>query len=83
VSLERAYNELNRRGRAAASTVEALMFSLRGGVNELEKPDTMRRLSVVDSDQVQEISERLQNIAPAWSPDQVAALVAIWSKLHE
>src|SRR5262245_33758512 len=34
-------------GRAAASTVEALMYSLRRGVNELTQPDTQRRLSAV------------------------------------
>jgi hypothetical protein len=49
--IERAYAELNQLNHAAASTVEALMYSLRRGADELTKPDTQRRLSELSEDQ--------------------------------
>ena len=52
--IERAYAELNQRNHAAASTVEALMYSLRRGVDELTKPDTQRRLSELSEDQLRD-----------------------------
>src|SRR5260370_1010422 len=48
VSLDRAWYELNsvrHRPAASATLVEALMFSLRRGVQELLQPNTRRRLS--------------------------------------
>jgi hypothetical protein len=49
VSLERGWHEFNNpKGRAPASTLEALMFSLRRGVTELTKPDTQRRLAALE-----------------------------------
>ena len=84
--IERAYAELNRRNHAAASTVEALMYSLRRGADELTKPDTQRRLSELSEDQLRAVCERVQNfkpeIAPAWTPEEIEALTNIWSAVH-
>jgi hypothetical protein len=88
VSLDRAWHELNRReSAAAASTIEALMFGLRDGLVALSKsPDQLRRLSELNAEQMRAVCERLQNfqphIAPAWRPNEVKALIAIWSKRH-
>src|SRR5262245_52894044 len=84
--IERAYEELNQLNHAVASTVEALMYSLRRGVDELAKPDTQRRLSELSEDQLRAVCERLQNfkpeIAPAWTPEEIEALTSIWSAVH-
>ena len=84
--IERAYAELNQRNHAAASTVEALMYALRRGVDELAKPETQRRLSALSEDQLRAVCERLQNfkpeIASAWTPEEIEALTNIWSALH-
>ena len=66
------------------STIEALMFSLRQGVNELSQPDTLRRLSALDGDQVKQICRRVQafqpGIAQPWSIDEVDALISAWRR---
>jgi hypothetical protein len=87
VSLERAWYEFNARasdGRAAESTVEALMFSLRRGPDALADQNTLRRLSEL-SEQLLTVMTRLQkfkpHIAPAWTPEQVEALAIIRKKL--
>jgi len=88
VSLDRAWDELNcRASGAAASTVEALMFGLRDGLAALPKnPERLRRLSELNAEQLCAVCYRLQNfqphIAPAWTPNEVQALVVIWSKRH-
>src|SRR5262245_10615956 len=89
VSLERAWHELNAeklRGRAADSTVEALMFSLRSGVSVLKRPDTLRRLSELSEAQLREVVVRLQKfkpeIAPAWTVEDVEILVGVRNRLH-
>jgi hypothetical protein len=85
VSLDRAWHELHgRRSGAAASTVEALVFGLRHGLAALPNdPDRLRRLSELNAEQVRAVCERVQNfqthIAPAWRPNEVKALIAIWS----
>jgi hypothetical protein len=70
VSLERAYSELNRahfQGRAAASTLEALMFSLRErGTAALAEPQTRRRLAALSTAQVQVILARLMALRPKY-----------------
>ena len=56
VSLERAYREISTlKGRAAASTVEALMFGLRDGTKALTSPAVRRRLSELSEAQVREV----------------------------
>src|SRR5262249_29584247 len=70
----------------AASTVEALMYALRVGIEKLN-PDRLRRLSELNEQQLHAVCERLRNfkpnIAPAWLADQIEALVTIWSELNE
>ena len=71
---------------AAACTVEALMFSLRErGLRALQEPFLQQRLSELSEVQLREVCERLQNfkphIASIWSPDEVGAMIAIWSRI--
>ena len=79
----------NRYGQmpAAASTVEALMYGLRDGIEALPaKPERLRRLSELNADQLKEVCARLQNlkltIAQPWTAVEVAALVKIWGMGH-
>src|SRR5262249_16632307 len=68
------------RGRAAASTVEGLMYALRAGGTALTCPYTRRPLSQLSEAQLHEVSARLQrfqpNIARPWTPVEVEMLVA-------
>ena len=90
VSLDRAYAEINRahvRGRAAESTLEALMFGLRErGITALEEPKIRARLAKLSETQLIQVGDRLQRLKPkiarAWSADEVAALVSAWEALH-
>jgi hypothetical protein len=87
VTLERAQAELNRRDGAAISTVEALMLILRErGIAALQDPKTRERLAQLSELQVVEVGDRLQrlktNIARAWSPEEVGALVSAWEEAH-
>ena len=84
VSLERAWYELNARacdGRAAESTVEALMYSPRRGPAALADPNTLRRLAELNEQQLLAVMVRLQKIAPAWTPEQVDALAIVRKKI--
>lgn len=88
VSLDRAWRELNDRPqRAAESTVEALMYSLRSGISALARADTVRRLSELSDTQMREVAVRVQkfkpHIAPAWTANDVRVLFAARSKVHE
>jgi hypothetical protein len=69
---------------APPSTIEALMLSLRRGVNELAQSNTPRRLSELDGDQVMQVCRRVQafqpGIAEPWSIDEVDALISAWRK---
>jgi len=88
VSLDRAWREFNSTpGRAAAMTVEALMFSLRErGTKAFEEPDTKRRLSELSKRQLKEACQRVQNFKPhmaaPWSREEAAALVSNWRMLR-
>ena len=87
VSLERAWSEINEAsGRAASSTVEALLYSLRAGGTALACPHARRRLAELAEAQLHEVSARLQTFQPkiarAWTPIEVELLVAVWSDLH-
>jgi hypothetical protein len=81
VSLERAYTELNRTpGRAAASTIEALMFGLRErGVAALNEPKVQSRLAALSDVQLLEVATRLQKLKPeiarAWNGDEIETLI--------
>jgi hypothetical protein len=84
ISYERAYETLRDRS-APEATIDALVYSLRRGINELTSPDAKRRLSELSEDQLRAVCERLRNfkpeIAPAWTPEEVEALTVIWSEL--
>ena len=57
VSLERACSELSTiKGRAAASTVAALIYGLRDrGVDALDEPNTRRRIAQLSDEQAIEV----------------------------
>jgi hypothetical protein len=87
VSLELTWSEIQAsRGRAAASTVEALLYSLRAGGAALACPHARRRLAELAEAQLHEVCARLQkldpNIARAWTSIEVELLVAVWSDLY-
>jgi hypothetical protein len=87
VSLERAWSELSRRSGAAASTVEALVFGLRGGIEALRaRPDRLQRLSQLSAEQIKVVCDRVENFKPEvampWPAEDVEALVALWSAHH-
>jgi hypothetical protein len=90
VSLERAYYEINRRhldGRAAAATVEALIFSLRERATAaLKEAPTWRRLGKLSEPQLHELCARLQGLRPQiarpWPADEIKRLVETWSAHH-
>lgn len=65
--------------KAAVSTVDALMFSLRSrGTAALTEPDTQRRLTDLSDDQLIEVGSRLQKLRPeiarAWTAEEVQIL---------
>jgi hypothetical protein len=68
---------------AAASSIEALMLILRAGTGALSRPDVPRRLGELDDRQLRDVMVRLQKIAPAWTPEQVAVLAAVRRKSCE
>ena len=86
VSIERAWHKIDPNDRAAASTVEALKFSLRRGINELAQPSTLRRLSTLDEYQLEDVCLRVQafqqRIASAWSAADVDLLISAWTKFR-
>ena len=73
-------------GRAAESTVEALVYQLRKGGAELSNSNARRRLFELSEQQLHEVSVRLQkfmpHIARAWTPSEVELLVQLWSDVH-
>ena len=87
VSFERAWHRLNRHDRAASSTVDALMFSVRRGLSALAEPAAQRRLSELSEEQVCEVYARVQrfkpHIAPAWSEADGDALLGLWRDLGQ
>jgi hypothetical protein len=83
VSLQRADSEINSnrlRGRAADSTVEALMYSLRErGVKALDEAGACRRLAELSDEQTIEVGRRLRKLKPEiarpWTADEVSILM--------
>jgi hypothetical protein len=86
-SLERAYYEIMRDRPAPGSLIDALVFSLRRGPGELTQPDTLRRLSALDADQLEAVCLRVQafqpEIAPAWYAEDADLLISAWREFHE
>jgi hypothetical protein len=73
---------------AAAATIEALVYGLRErGTPALTEPEVERRLLDLDAEQLRAVCARLRNLKPhiarAWTPEEVEALVVIWSELHD
>jgi hypothetical protein len=70
--------------RAAISTIDALMLELRTGTRSLTRPETVRRLSMLDPDQLKTVCRRVQafqpGIAQPWSAAEVDLLISAWSK---
>jgi hypothetical protein len=65
---------------APQSTVEALMYSLRGrGTKALEEADTKQRLSELNDKQLAEVGDRLRRLKPdiarAWTVEEVKVLI--------
>jgi hypothetical protein len=70
VSLESMYAAYLRNRPAPEALVEALAYQLRGGVNALNEPSALRRISELDEAQMKDIAERLSKwrwgkLAPA------------------
>jgi hypothetical protein len=87
VSLQRAWSEIHDApSRAAPSTVDALMYSLRTGGAALDCPHARRRLSEIAEAHLHEVCARLQrfqrHITRPWTPLEVEMLVALWIDLH-
>jgi hypothetical protein len=78
--------------RAAASTVEALVYSCRQGPSALDQADNMRRLAQLNEAQLREVHERVQRFRPElqyearpatrWNSDQVDTLLDKWNTCH-
>ena len=86
ISLEQGRRLLERRqGGAAASTVEALVYSHWRGVDVLAEPNTARRLAELSDEQLLAVGERLRRLKPeiarAWSGDDVAVLMQVCERL--
>ena len=85
-SIDRAWHELEADRTAPKATVDALMFSLRRGINELTQRSTLRRLSTLDEYQLEDVCLRVQafqqRIAPAWSAADVDLLISAWRKFR-
>jgi hypothetical protein len=86
MSLDAHWHQLNtRRGRAADSTIEALMLSLRRGLEALSRPDTLNRLAQLSERQLLEVMTQVQafkpEIAPAWKDADLEVLAAVRRKL--
>jgi hypothetical protein len=69
-----------------APEIEALVFSLRRGVGELTQPDTQRRLSALDANQLEAVCLRVQafqpTIAEPWTAEDADLLISTWRKLR-
>ena len=86
ISIDHALHELAADRTAPKATVDALVFSLRRGINELTQPSTLRRLSTLDEYQLGDVCLRIQafqrRIAPAWSAADVDLLISAWRKFR-
>src|SRR5262249_39136543 len=67
---------------APAATVEALVFQLRSGIDALNNPSAVTRLSRLSEAQAESVAERIRNfkpnIASVWGLDEIEALLTIW-----
>ena len=76
---------LNHPSRFATpqSTIDAVMYSLRGGTAVLARDDVRHRLAVIDESRLREMIALLQKrdgrIAPRWSDDDIEKLLETWT----
>lgn len=75
------------KGRAASSTVEALMYLLRRrGAAALQEKPVQQRLSQLSQQQLREVCGRLQKFKPeiarAWTTGEVDLVTALWDSHH-
>ena len=86
VTLAAAWAAMHRNRPAPEAMLEALVFSLRRGDGELAQPDTQRRLSALDADQLEAVCLRVQAFQPAiaepWSAEDADLLISAWRKFH-
>jgi hypothetical protein len=86
VTFEQAKREISGKNRAAASTVEALMFELRGGTKALSEPVVRRRLAELSEQQLRDVGARLQRLKPeianAWSAAEIPNLISVWTEFQ-
>jgi hypothetical protein len=76
---------LMRDERAAASTVEALIYSLRERrTAALAERDTRRRIGELSEEQLHEVGARLQalKIVRTWTTADIERLVETWVARH-
>ena len=70
---------MTKEKHAPDSTLEAVMYPLRGGTKVLSRPDVLQRLSELSDKQLREVLVRLQKfkpeIAPAWKPEELQQLI--------
>ena len=85
MSLTSAYYQIHRRhfeDRAAASTVEAVMYELRThGLAQLVKPNCQRRLGELSGEQLREVMARLIKLRPQYPKIDDALLLELEERL--
>jgi hypothetical protein len=90
VSLDSLWRQLNdsRQHGASDSTVEAIAFSLRAGVEALRDRATLARIAQLNRAQAKKIAERLTNErwskdgkrrVPPWALSEVETFLQVWS----
>lgn len=71
---------------AAASTVQALMHSLRSGAAALDRADVRQRLSQLNGSQLKAVCagvrKFLPDIATPWSEADSKSIAGLWRQLH-
>jgi hypothetical protein len=90
LSIECLWHEIKAahfRGRAAAGTIDALLYSLRQrGTAALSEPDTQRRIGELSEEQIHDVGSRLQRLKPeiakAWTAEDIGRLVEAWAVCH-
>ena len=88
LSLDTLWSNLNdpRRYVTPQSTVDAVMYSLRGGTAVLLRDEVRRRLAVISESQLLKMIDALQKrdgkIAPRWLDEEVEQLMKTWAACH-
>jgi hypothetical protein len=83
ISLDRAWHEVNAaplRGRAPQTTVDALLFEMRSGVEALGKPKNLQRLCELSEEQLQDVVAKLISRKPPWKDEEIELMLAVRSQ---